>query len=200
MLMNEGYESYLALIERVDRFLEKVRERYHEQILCRKGCADCCRQFLSLWPVEAYHIAQGLKALPSSLRVRLQEQAEASGGSQCPLLLDAVCALYNHRPILCRTYGYPFLSQEEGGLSGPLVSYCPRNFQGLKEGDRLEGEYLLDLDALNQMLAGANLLFLQGLERKPARLTSRIPISEILRGWDSGSGGWLQRDKEVKSL
>jgi hypothetical protein len=77
------------------------------------------------------------------------------------------------------------LSREEGDPLGPLVSYCPRNFQGLKEGDRLEGEYLLDLDALNRMLAGANLLFLQDPARIPTTEISRIPISEILRSWDS---------------
>jgi Fe-S-cluster containining protein len=194
--MNDGHARYLALVERVDRFLASVRKRYADQILCRKGCADCCRQFLSLWPVEAHHIARGLKVLPAGLIVRLQAQAETAGWSQCPLLLDSACALYEYRPILCRTYGYPFLSQEEGNLSGPLVSYCSRNFQGLKEGDRLQGEYLLDLDALNQMLVGANLLFLQGLEKAPSREMSRIPISEILSGWDAGRGGWAQRNRQ----
>jgi hypothetical protein len=60
----------------------------------------------------------------------------------------------------------------------------------------LEGEYLLDLDALNQMLVGANLLFLQGLEKAPSREVSRIPISEILSGWDAGRGGWAQRNRQ----
>jgi len=194
--MNEGYERYLALVERVDRFLAEVRKRYQGQILCRKGCGDCCHQFLSLWPVEAYHITQGLQDLPEALMGRLQRQAETIGWSQCPLLLDAACALYNYRPILCRTYGYPFISQEEGDPLGPLVSYCPRNFQELTEGDRLEGEFLLDLDALNRMLVGANLLFLQALEKVPSGEVSRIPISEILRGWGPGRAGWAQRVKK----
>jgi len=200
MPMNEGYERYLALVGRVDHFLVEVRKRYGDQILCRKGCGDCCHQFLSLWPIEAHHITEGLKALPAALRGRLERQAQAIGWNQCPLLVDEACAVYDYRPILCRTYGYPFLSREEGDPLGPLVSYCPRNFQGLKEGDRLEGEYLLDLDALNRMLAGANLLFLQGPARIPTTEISRIPISEILRSWDSKRGGWAQRDEEGSSL
>jgi len=66
------------------------------------------------------------------------------------------------------------------------VSYCPRNFQGWRKGDRLEGGYVLDLDALNRMLVGVNLLFLGQLGREAAQKALRIPISEILQGWDLG--------------
>lgn len=186
MVVNEGYGRYLNLIERLDHFLTRVRRRYESEILCREGCADCCHQSLSLWAVEAYHLAQGWKGLPSGLAGRLQEQAAAVGWSRCPLLMDQGCALYAHRPILCRTYGYPFLSREEGGAGGPLVSYCPRNFQGWRKGDRLEGGYVLDLDALNRMLVGVNLLFLGQLGREAAQKALRIPISEILQGRDLG--------------
>jgi uncharacterized protein len=194
--MNEGYRTYLALLDKVDGFLAKVRKRYEQEILCRKGCADCCRQPLSLWPVEAHHLARGLETLASSLIERLRERDEAVG---CPLLVDEVCALYDYRPVLCRTHGYPFVSREEGNLSEPLVSFCPRNFQGWKEGNRLEGSYLLDLDALNEGLVRVNLLYLQGLGRPPEGNAWRVPVSKILRGWDSEGEDRARKKKRTTS-
>lgn len=181
--VNEGYQKYLELLDRLDHFLASVRVRYADQILCREGCTDCCQASLSLWPVEAYHLAQGLKSIPASLIHSLQVQASRVGWSRCPLLLDARCAAYAYRPILCRTHGFPFLSQEEGNSQGPLVSYCERNFQGLRDGERLEGDYILNLDALNSLLAVVNLLFLAQLPGKPPEVV-RIPISEVVGKWD----------------
>ncbi|MDH7500950.1 MAG: hypothetical protein QHH30_11280, partial [candidate division NC10 bacterium] len=114
----------------------------------------------------------------------LQAQAGRAGGSGCPLLFHARCAAYDFRPVLCRTYGFPFLSQEEGDSKMPLVSYCERNFQGLKAGDRLEGAYILDLDALNSVLAMVNLLFLAELPGTPPAEVIRIPLSEVVSEWD----------------
>ena len=158
MPMNEGYEKYLALVGRVDHFLVEVRKRYGDQILCRKGCGDCCHQFLSLWPVEAYHISEGLKALSAALMGPLERQAQAIGWNQCPLLVDEACAVYDYRPILCRTYGYPFLSREEGDPSGTLGKLLSPEFSRAEGGGPIGGRLVsLDLDALNRMLAGANL-------------------------------------------
>ncbi|MDH7501027.1 MAG: hypothetical protein QHH30_11670, partial [candidate division NC10 bacterium] len=56
---NPGYQKYLELLDKLDRFLASVRARYADQILCQEGCTDCCRASLSVWPVEAYHLAQG---------------------------------------------------------------------------------------------------------------------------------------------
>jgi len=186
---NLGYERYLDLVARLDGFLAAIRERYGQQILCPEGCSDCCRVSLTLWPVEAYHLARGVKSLSPSDLERLRMEASKDGEERCPLLIQGRCALYSHRPILCRTHGFPFLSREEAEGGTALLGYCPRSLRVVKEEARWEGRYILDLDNLNYLLAAVNQLFVgelpgPNLSRRPIR----ISLAEVLSRGETGKG------------
>jgi Fe-S-cluster containining protein len=67
----------------------------------------------------------------------------------CPFLLDDRCLVYDARPVICRTHGYPLLVEGK-------IDFCPRNFAALRT---IESDFILDLDALNTRLARINIAF-----------------------------------------
>ncbi len=162
MNQNSGLKLYEKFLIQVDAFEQKVLTRYGEHIACRKGCSRCCI-LQSVFPVEAYIISEYLKSAERS------ELSNSAGGESCPFLDDDVCTVYPVRPVICRTHGYPILT--EGG-----VDFCPDNFSDL---DSIDSEYILSLDNLNKSLAGINMLFLKECSdtffQKERVLLSEIP-------------------------
>jgi len=85
-------------------------------ISCRKGCAACCRQLVSVTPDEAKLLAFAAHEAGHVIdRARLARQAAAVGlqgwreldsaDKRCVMLKDdATCAVYEHRPTACRKY------------------------------------------------------------------------------------------------
>jgi len=85
-------------------------------ISCRKGCAACCRQLVSVTPDEAKLLAFAAHEAGHVIdRARLARQAAAVGlqgwreldspDKRCVMLKDdATCAVYAHRPTACRKY------------------------------------------------------------------------------------------------
>ncbi len=116
-------ESFLTLRTRIDRFAASIRARYGEQISCKPGCLDCCQAGLTLITVEAVAIGKALGA--SDERVLLQAgQPSFSEEGMCSFLdNEGLCSIYTHRPIICRTHGYPLKYEEQEN-----ISVCDKNF------------------------------------------------------------------------
>jgi hypothetical protein len=155
---------------------------------CEPGCDDCCQKHLSVFAVEAEGLGLVVDALPREGRERLSSLMERwderhggrSGEGPCPLLDRGRCALYEARPVLCRTHGFPLLSRPsgdpDGGETGSL-SWCFRNFRDAP-GSPIPPEGILDMDRVNRVLAA-----IQGLADagRTGRGVRRIPIREALR-------------------
>jgi Putative zinc- or iron-chelating domain len=70
---------------------------------CPVGCSDCCLPF-TLLPLEAHAI------LSQSELPRQEREGAVEGHGSCAFLSPAgVCAIYDARPFICRTRGYPVL-------------------------------------------------------------------------------------------
>jgi len=65
---------------------------------------------------------------------------------------DGTCAVYAHRPVVCRTHGHLLLT-EEGG-----IDHCPWNFPDLEE---IEEGQVFRLEDLHGTLLKVNLDFLK---------------------------------------
>lgn len=104
--------------------------------------------------------------LQNAQRLR-EEQSEGP----CPLLLEDRCALYERRPLICRTHGLP-VTLEELRQEGRLFDVCPLNFNDQKP----SREDIIDLDTLNALLFTVNALFCEenGLSQE------RVLIAEAL--------------------
>ena len=166
--------AYRALLAKLDSHAKRLLARYRGHIACSEGCAGCC-SLSSVFAVEACAMVLSTGRLPAKKRWALFDRAalktDASGeAARCLFLLDDRCLLYDARPVICRTHGYPLLVEGR-------VDYCPKNFTILRT---IESSFILDLGALNTALAGINIAFLK--ENKDPRFSrERIGTRELLK-------------------
>ncbi len=168
-ILNQLLKNYNDMLKRVDAHVQTVTDRYRDHIACKKGCDACCR-FLNLFPVEAFALSRAFLALPENAQSLILKQIEREE-DKCPLLIEHACLLYEARPVICRTHGFPlYLEKEEGAM----VDFCPENFKGMTE---LPKEAMMSLDQLNTLLTAVNQHFMTNVE---ADLPDRIPVSQAL--------------------
>jgi len=158
--------EYHALIDKVERFTQAALIRRRADMACAAGCSACCQVWLSVNPVVAAEVRVGLAALPAEARARvaargLHEQARQAAGatsSHCAMLeADGRCAIYAHRPLVCRTQGhalrYPSGFVPESAVrsrsDGGDVTHCPLNFTARAPA----AEDVLDAERVDQLLA-----------------------------------------------
>ncbi|WP_320042131.1 YkgJ family cysteine cluster protein [uncultured Desulfobacter sp.] len=162
-------KNYTDLIKRVDEHIQRLSRVHKDLLACKKGCDECCRH-LSLFPVEAFSLSRAFSRLDAGCRGKVLEQAQQNDRA-CPLLVDHVCLVYEARPIICRTHGYPLYMEKEGRA---VVDFCPKNFKGVKTLDHSD---MLDLDRMNTLLNAVNSHFISYFEDG---LPDRIPVDQAL--------------------
>jgi Fe-S-cluster containining protein len=178
--------SYEQLIVQTDALTTRLAARYAVHLACRAGCSGCCQHHLSVFLVEAAHLAAALAELPVEARTRIEQQAvevnqrEARGEPvACPMLVDDRCAIYAARPLICRTQGLPLLFEAEDGA--PEVDFCPLNFTTPEAVAELDEQHLVPLDQLNTQLALVNLQHCR-THGIPAELSGqRRSLSDIIQ-------------------
>lgn len=169
--MDSPLAAYQQLIERLDAFFLRVRQRYPELLQCRPGCDTCCHRDLSLFPFEAELLMEAVARLEPGALDRIRQRAARAQRNQeapCPLLEQGRCMVYAWRPVICRTHGLPLLVPGED-----TVSLCPFNFKGALE---IEGGCVLDLTPVNQILATVQTM----LAGRARARHDRIRISQAL--------------------
>lgn len=172
----------------VDRFSASLTECYSSHLVCREGCSGCCQHHLSVFPVEAAHIRSAFDELPEEIKTRIQMQAQKvellesqDDGNipvACPMLVDGACAIYEARPVICRTQGLPLIYENEEGEQE--VDFCPLNFTSPGAVEDLREDALVPLDDLNVQLAALNWRFCQEQGIEADRAGERIPMSRII--------------------
>jgi Fe-S-cluster containining protein len=118
----ETLERLYADLERKTRLLDAV---HGERLLCGRGCSACCRDGLTVFDVEAANIRRRGAAL-------LASGAPGPEGACAFLGRDGECRIYDARPYVCRTQGYPlrWVEEAEGGGLVEWRDVCPRNEPG----------------------------------------------------------------------
>lgn len=123
----------MSLFERMERIYAEHAEAIG---LSCVGCTDnCCRtHFHHHTIVEQMLLAEGLRSLDSSTRKGVidrarhyvEELAQADAEDRepelaCPLLEDNRCMLYEHRLMICRLHGTPWVlnAGKEAGVTKP---------------------------------------------------------------------------------
>lgn len=170
-IINALLQNYGTLLARVDAHIKQVETKYSNEIACKKGCDDCCR-FLNLFPVEAFALSAAFCQMDNFSQNLIMKGLE-KGTEGCPLLIGGQCMLYEARPIICRTHGYPLYFEKDGET---LVDFCPKNFNGMTGFPK---DSLFDLEQLNTLLATINKQFIESIETD-VPLADRIPMSDAL--------------------
>lgn len=174
---------YDRLTAEVDRFLDGACRRVGAGMVCGPGCDSCCKSSLTLLPVEAFRLRQGFDGLAASEKQKVTDACLtlASEGREgpCPVLHEGRCLLYEHRPLVCRTHGFPLYSAEFSERGGTPVDFCPLNFTEDSGLETIPREAILNLDLLNQKLFFINRQFLDETDRRHTAPDERIAMTEI---------------------
>ena len=155
------------------------------------GCEDnCCRtQFRHHTYLEWCYLGTAWQRLARQQQAELRSRASdlcrqmASGESRqktsrqmCPLNLEGRCALYAHRPMICRLHGIPHAMRRPDGktIAGPGCRDFYRQCQS-------PGNDALDRTPHYAALAGLEQEFRRavGLTQRP-----KITVAEMIIQWD----------------
>jgi Fe-S-cluster containining protein len=124
--------DYKEILTAADRFFSKVAAEQPAALACRLGCTLCCHGLFEISAADVSTIAQGLAAIDPEVRRALVARAETliektahpplrecspeekeafftrADNEPCPALGPAgACLIYEHRPLVCRTFGLP---------------------------------------------------------------------------------------------
>jgi hypothetical protein len=167
---------YHELAAKVDAFFTRVLSRHGEEMRCGSGCSDCCRARLTVTGVEAAAIREGLEALEDEARERLGEQVIAGDPSACAALQgDGRCAIYEHRPLVCRSHGLPIRLSARRAL--PVIDACPKNFASGGPASA-DPDCVLDQTTLSTLLHAVDKSHAEETGRAAGE---RVSLAEILR-------------------
>lgn len=117
----------VELISKLEEFYKRVNltsqhlEKIHSKRLkCRRGCAACCIDEITVFEIEAENIR--------FKHAELLRNSKPYPKGKCAFLdeNDLSCRIYENRPYICRTQGLPFRWFDEENL----IEYrdiCPLN-------------------------------------------------------------------------
>lgn len=94
-------DRYVALRTIADNMVKTVTPNS----ACRKGCSHCCNIAVVVNLVEARAISKASgRRYDGNARPARYENTDKWRGVPCPFLRDGRCAVYEVRPLTCRTY------------------------------------------------------------------------------------------------
>lgn len=124
--------SYKSILDRADAFFASVTEAQPQNLQCGRGCSLCCHGLFEIGSGDVPVIAEGLALLHPMKRKSIIRRAvamiessehpnlrecspeekeaffERTDSTPCPNLSPAgECQIYEHRPLVCRTFGLP---------------------------------------------------------------------------------------------
>ena len=125
----KNYEVYLYHItSKINSFFENQKA----YIFCKKGCSKCCERGEYPWSyIEYQYLTEGYKELPAEVKEKinseiknLKEEKKNFKGERfmhkCPFLIDGACSVYEHRGIICRSFGLLYENEKTGKIQMPF--------------------------------------------------------------------------------
>lgn len=177
--LDEVRAGLLRLHKKTDDFFASVLKEHRSRMRCAPGCSACCHTMPSIFPVEAWIVAETLAASPEPLVRKvlhsLQPHEDKSQVKPCPLLdRRGWCVVYGARPIICRSHGVPI---KVPGRNASDFDVCPLNFSSPEMRRFVETDSVLDLDRLNEILSVVDSLFRQA-HPLGEKLPLRVPLAQ----------------------
>ncbi|MBI4854460.1 MAG: YkgJ family cysteine cluster protein [Acidobacteria bacterium] len=181
---DSDFLQYKKLLEDVDLLTGNLHKQFVKQITCHLGCTGCCYQQLSLSQVEANFISKAIKTLPPPTQEKILFAAKAiknntSTTEACPMLDNLACVIYEFRPVICRTHGFP-ISFKDDETEETFLDVCPLNFSEEGESVELNLTDTVDIDRLNLRLAAINYAYSRDILEDNKKFAERVQMSEII--------------------
>ncbi len=164
------FKKYRSIVFEIDRQTNLLEDLHRNHLNCKNGCDLCCIGF-SIFPVEYHFILNELKK-----EVIHSEPGKKPEDNVCAFLKNHSCTIYKHRPIMCRTHGFPLLyTNDEGEFE---LSVCELNFTEFEVED-FTMENTLPQDKYNSKLFLLNREFIAAYKDKMYNETDLIPMKEL---------------------
>jgi len=159
-MAEDARDRAVAYVERlhraVDELVAPLGARLTGRLVCRRGCASCCTDDLTVFEVEAELIR---RRFPPVL------VGEPAPVGRCAMLdAEGACRVYEARPYVCRTQGYPLRWAE---AEGERRDICPLNDDGT-DLTALDETACWTLGPVERRLAAAQALIDEGEGRRVA--------------------------------
>jgi Fe-S-cluster containining protein len=175
MEKNDFFEKYFVLRNQIDEVCRPLELQHKGQMQCRKGCDSCCEN-IQVFPLELDAIKQFIKdnnaTLPKERRFNRYRKS-------CNFLVNSACTIYETRPIICRTQGFPLLYQNIAG-DGYELSVCHLNFKG-QNPDNFNDSNALFMPAFNSKLFLLNREYVKEHYSSFFHSKSRVPLYTIFK-------------------
>lgn len=162
--VNMASDDYRKILERADAHFAAVVQAQPQNLQCGAGCSLCCYGLFEIGSGDVPLLAEGLATLHPARRKKVIRRAleiveandhpnlrECSGiekeaffdrtqATPCPNLDEAGrCVMYEHRPLVCRTFGLPI--REGRRYIGDI---CDLNFTGSTRAERMKAAWNLE--------------------------------------------------------
>lgn len=155
MKMLENYAKYLFFIQtKLNGFFEKQKP----YIFCKKGCSMCCKNATFPYSsIEVQYLMLGFSSLDTAtqdlVRNNIQSVIDAKKNYKgndfkydCPFLVNDACSVYNHRGIICRSFGL-LHNGTDGRMKIPFCCFDGYNYSNVVD---LEKSYI-SLEKFNEL-------------------------------------------------
>ncbi len=121
-------ENYQKILRRADEHFDSVTRAQPQNLQCGRGCSLCCYGLFEIGSGDVPVIAEGLEKMHPMRRKKVIRRAleiaapnlrelspeekeaffERTQSTPCPNLDESgACMMYEHRPLVCRTFGLP---------------------------------------------------------------------------------------------
>jgi uncharacterized protein len=167
---NKSFKDYLKLRDEVDEQCSRLWNIHSQNMQCKSGCSSCCQAFRIL-PIEFYYILDQIK----NQKIDVNQNAS---DKECVFLIDNKCSIYEHRPIICRTHGYP-MSRLNEEVEAYEISFCPLNFKEYNF-ENFNAENLFSEDVYNSKLFMLNKKFVIDFKGKRYESLELVELNHLL--------------------
>ncbi len=167
---NKHFKKYKNLVEEIEQHTDLLENTHKKHMMCKNGCDLCCIDF-SIFPIEYHFILNEIKKGNT-----LPELEEKTNGNTCAFLKNHSCLIYDHRPIMCRTHGFPLIYVNDNDENE--LSACELNFTEFDYED-FTMENTLPQDKYNSKLFLLNREFIAEFTDKKYGELDLIPMKEL---------------------
>nr|WP_321453893.1 YkgJ family cysteine cluster protein [uncultured Carboxylicivirga sp.] len=172
--MSEQLNAYYSMRDEIDNYVNYLNDEHGNHMVCKKGCDLCCLDF-DVFPVEFDAIKKQVEnEYPEVLKQDRKQEQEGL----CTYLKNHACTIYNARPIICRTHGFPLVNMNEAGDQWEL-SFCHLNFTNVDD-DYFDDENIFEQDTYNSKLYMLNKEYLASNTELDYSEKDLIPLKNLI--------------------
>lgn len=132
-------EAYLVYLCYIEQKLQNFFLSQKPYIFCKEGCSKCCKNAKYLYSkMEFDFLNVGIMTLPQELQNKIfsnikkikKERKNSDDTYVCPFLIDEKCTVYNHRGLVCRSFGLMQIGNN-GKFNVPFCAYEGLNYSNV---------------------------------------------------------------------